>query len=553
MKILKYISLALAFGALILYNACDAKKLELTNPNELRPEVYFTTAAQVQSAVNSVYGNLQTHGMYNRTMWFAYDNQAHENSGNPQLEADKREHLDFKFGPGHDAIGQYWTSCYRGINRANFVLNNTTKINAIKEEFLPKVTREKYYGEAKFMRALYYFFLVTRFGDVPLLTTDVPEDKKGLARTPAAQVYAQIEKDLSEAATQLLSKTVEDKGRATKEAAWALLGKVRLQQKKYAEALTAFQNVTGFTIIDNYIELFKEESENNNEQIFSVQFNIGAGNGDRWGAGDNDAGLNESTFRGQEYGAFDWFNVFPSKDLRNEFEANDPRYDYCFYYPNAAPIVNRTGFDSVPKTNEPGKWYKYPCFYQMDGKAVMDTGSIPPLTQSDGSRFDRIGWRKYSNYYKKKSENQESGINIIVIRYADVLLMMAECEANRTGGDLNVAVGYMNQIRGRASVDMDLYGTPAMDATYPVSTLPEFMVALEHERKVELCGEQVRLNDLIRWGRFSTFINYLKTTPGLLPLAEVEALSFDPAKHLLWPIPRKEIDANEKMTQNPGY
>ncbi len=108
--------------------------------------------------------------------------------------------------------------------------------------------------------------------------------------------------------------------------------------------------------------------------------------------------------------------------------------------------------------------------------------------------YQRRGWRKYQNYYKAATEGavagNESGINMKVIRYADVILMKAEAEANKSGGSLTTAVGYMNEVRARADVNMPLYGTAAMNAIYPVGTLAGFMKALEHERKVELCGEQ---------------------------------------------------------------
>ena len=85
----------------------------------------------MQSAVNAVYGSMQTTGMYNRHMWFGNDNMSHENCGNPQLEADKRDYLNFSFDYTHGAIGAYWESCYRGINKANFVINNAAIIEQI--------------------------------------------------------------------------------------------------------------------------------------------------------------------------------------------------------------------------------------------------------------------------------------------------------------------------------------------------------------------------------------------------------------------------------------
>ena len=135
-----------------------------------------------------------------------------------------------------------------------------------------------------------------------------------------------------------------------------------------------------------------------------------------------------------------------------------------------------------------------------------------------------------------------------VLRWADVLLMMAECKANTS--DVPGAVTLMNQVRARPDVNMPLYGTPAMNATYPVTNLAQFMVALEHERKVELCGEQVRFPDLVRWGRLAAFMTAVKPS---LPLQEQNQLQFDPVKNQLWPIPQGEMQANPKMVQNTGY
>jgi hypothetical protein len=233
-----YFTSVLIFSALVLFFSCDADKLELTNPNQLSPDTYFKTPAQVQSAVNAVYGSLQTTGMYNRCMWYSSENMGHENTCNSQQEADKREWLNFSFGPNHGLMEAYWSSCYRGINKANFVINNEQAMtDNIATSIMSEATRNRFIGEAKFLRALYYFFLVTRYGDVPLYLGIDPAEKDGLARTPKEQVWAQIEADCEDAAAKCLSKAAEQPGRATSGAAWALLGKARLYQKNYQGAL----------------------------------------------------------------------------------------------------------------------------------------------------------------------------------------------------------------------------------------------------------------------------------------------------------------------------
>jgi hypothetical protein len=541
-RLKKYSVPTLVFSAWVLLFSCNADKLELTNPNELLPQTYFTTPIQVESAVNSIYGSLQTTGMYNRGMWYGNDNMAHENTCNPQQEADKRQWLNFDFDETHGLIEAYWNSCYRGINKANFVINNAQKINeVIPLSEMSQELKDKFLGEAQFMRALYYFFLVTKFGDVPIyLGVDQIAEAVGVERKPASEVWALIEADCIEAAGNLLDKSVEEKGRATIGAAWALLGKARLYQGKYQLALDAFNNITGYNLEPVYFDNFKEETENGQESLFEVQFNIAAGYGNQWASDRTDAGKNEATFRGQEYGCKNWFNVFPSQDLWNEFETaadngvkTDPRRGYCIY--QNGDLYNNNTMSMVIDSA---------IVYAPDGVTVLD-------------HYQRRGWKKYQNYYKAATEGavagNESGINMKVIRYADVILMKAECQANLN--DIPGAVITMNLVRQRADVDLPLYGTAgAMNDHYPVDNLANFMKALEHERKIELCGEQVRFCDLVRWGRLADFI-LLESKP-TTPKADQANLAFTAPRNYLWPIPLKEIAVNENISpeqQNPGY
>jgi hypothetical protein len=401
--------------------------------------------------------------------------------------------------------------------------------------------KDKFLGEAQFMRALYYFFLVTKFGDVPIyLGVDQIAEAVGVERKPASEVWALIEADCIEAAGNLLDKSVEEKGRATIGAAWALLGKARLYQGKYQLALDAFNNITGYNLEPVYFDNFKEETENGQESLFEVQFNIAAGYGNQWASDRTDAGKNEATFRGQEYGCKNWFNVFPSQDLWNEFETaadngvkTDPRRGYCIY--QNGDLYNNNTMSMVIDSA---------IVYAPDGVTVLD-------------HYQRRGWKKYQNYYKAATEGavagNESGINMKVIRYADVILMKAECQANLN--DIPGAVITMNLVRQRADVDLPLYGTAgAMNDHYPVDNLANFMKALEHERKIELCGEQVRFCDLVRWGRLADFI-LLESKP-TTPKADQANLAFTAPRNYLWPIPLKEIAVNENISpeqQNPGY
>ena len=478
------------FLALFIVNGCDEEDFELTNPSGLSPETYFRTEAQVQSAVNAVYANLQTIGLYTRTYFFAMDLMSREALGNPQLEADKRVYLEWSFDASHPPISWYWDANYRGINKANFVISNAERIYAIPSPLLSEEKKDKFIGEAKFMRALYYFMLVTRFGDVPLITT-VPESGEGFPRAPKEEVYDQIEADLIDATQLLLPEEATEDGRASRGAAWALLGKAYLYQEEYQEALDAFKEIYGeYSLEEDYFANFREEDEFGEESIFEVSFDDELGNSAVWNSNASGEGANEVTFRGQEYGFNDWFNAYPSDDLLDEYEEGDIRFDETFY------VVGDTFAGGVIEAL--------------------------PLDR-------RAAWRKYQNYYKDVNEDQASGINFKIIRYADVLLMMAEA-ANALGMQQE-AIGYINQVRERAELEplpMDLSQEEVFDA-------------IVHERYVELAGEQVRFNDLVRWGLAADYLGEYGFQEGI---------------NEIWPIPNDEIVANDAIDpedQNPGY
>jgi len=524
-------------------NCCNVDKLELVNPNELSTETYFKTENQVQQAVNAVYANLQTDGLYQRTLFYTMDFMAFEQLYT--IDPIYDQFLNYTFDANNIFITEYWKRCYAGINRANFVINNEEAINKIPEGLISQVKKAKYLGEARFLRALYYFLLVTRFGDIPLYL-EAPAVGKGVARTPKAEVWAQIERDLSFAAEKCLPKNIEEKGRATSGAAWAFLGKAHLfqaneskDQADYTAAKNAFLNLINdhenYALEDRYSNNFEEETEHGPESVFEVEFNPALGTNNLWSS-DNGSGLNECSLRGVEYGFMNWYCAYPTRELVEEFETvadngvkDDPRLGYCIY--QTGDLYNK-GIDTAVLYNDTIRYWEEGVLHEE-------------------IRF-QYGWKKYQNYYKQKYESYYSGINTKVIRLADVLLMMAEIENEL--GSIPEAIDYLNQVRNRADVMMPNYGTPAMNIIYPVTNQEQLRKAIEHERKIELCSEQVRINDLIRWRRLEAFIR--EEAIPKLPFYLKAVISFDPAIHYLWPIPQSEIDLNPAITeddQNYGY
>lgn len=495
MRKIKY--LVVVLSGIFAINSCDTKDLELTNPNELSPETFFKTEAQVQSSINAAYANLQTRGLYARHIFFALDLMSQEVKGNPQLEGNKAPFANFSFDASSDIIQYYWETCFLGIAKANFVLDNEEKIMALPNSVLTQEKKNKYLAEAHFLRAYYYFLLVPRFGDLPIYTSVSIE---GAPRSPKADVYKLIIDDLDFASKNLLSKNVEEKGRATKEAAFAYLGKAYLYQKEYDKALTAFAGVTGFSLEPRgkFYNNFMDETEHGPESIFEIEYDEKLGTGDKWGSDTAGTGVAEATLRGQEYGNLGWYNVYPSDNLLDEYEAGDERFADTFYTPGS----------------------KY-----NNGTLTMTAANFG---SSAGTR--RAGWKKYQNYYKRTDENQDSSINFKVMRYSDVLLMKAECENQRAGGSQTAAIGYITEVRTRAGLTTSIAANK--DAVFK---------AIIHERKVELAGEQLRFDDIIRWGLTST---------------ELAGSGFKAGKNELWPIPNRETTSNPNIKpsdNNPGY
>ncbi len=478
--------------SIIIFTIISCKdSLEITNPNELSDSTFFKRPEQLQSAVDAIYANLQTEALFSRVWYYMYDNMSHEVEVNPQHEANKRVYFDFNYNAEDGYIFQYWDNCFRGINKANFVIQNEANFENVSEDIINKSV-----GEAKFMRAFYYSMLVTRFGGVPLYIEPTGE---GQPRATETEVYEQIFADLEAAANSLGSKANTDGGRPSAGSALGLLGKMYLYQGRWSDAKSAFDRMSGYALASDYEANFLEETEFNIESVWELNFTLAFGATTDWSGVGTGTGIHEYSFRGQDMGWNDWFNSYPSQDLVDEYEDNDPRLNDNFYF-------NGDMFNN-------------------------DTETVQlPLERT-------AAWKKYQLYYKQPNENQASGINCRIIRYADVLLMKAEAENEL--GNAQAAIDLLNQVRDR--VGMPNYGTAAMDAIYPVGNKQQIFEAIVHERKVELAGEQVRFDDLIRWD---------------LAEEKLGPFGFRKGTHERFPIPFQEINTNPNISegdQNPGF
>ena len=476
-------------SSLIVLPACKKDFLD-ADPQAQQPAVTFWQSQDdATKAVNSIYANLRS--------WenISFAPIAVESVGSDETEKGSSPN-DASFFNNYDnftvtstdgQLGGFWTGQYQNINLCNQVLDNIPNIN------MDANLKSRYLAEAKFVRAYSYFRLVRAFGDVPL-RLNVPKDATefNIPRTPKAEVYAAIEKDLDEAAALLpQSYGPADIGRATKGAALALHAKVAMYQQKWDQVLALTNNVItlGYDLYPNYEQSFRTNHENNIESVFEVQCEILTGNS----AASNSQYSQVQGVRGSTGGGWG-FNV-PTAELAAAYEAGDPRRD--------ATIIFR-------------------------GETTPEGDAIP--SSGDNPMYNQKSYVPFSQYVSGFNEGAQQ--NVRVIRFADVLLMNAEA-ANETGNS-GLALTSLNRVRARAR------GANAAILPNVTATDKEGLRnAIWKERQVELAMEFDRYFDVIRQGRAAAVFGPKGWKAG---------------KNEVWPVPQTEIDLSAGvLTQNPGY
>lgn len=462
-------------------------KLDVVDENNPTTASYFKTASELQNGVNAVYSILRAGELVGREWFFTHDMRSGEcASGGPQLEAPRAELLkESSPAPSNSVMTNVWTGCYHMINRANMVLSKAPDITDNTE------LRDRVVGEARFLRAWAYFELVSQWGDVPVYTEPIVSAIDFKGKTSSADIYQLIITDLNEAVQKLPeSYSASDNGRATRGAANALLGRVQMQKGDYAAAKTALLQVYGkYSLVDNYMWNFDGDVRDDNgvvvssghefnaESIFEVVFVDKGDNNFNWGYNGEGSSSPLSTVRNQEYG-ITWGNVIPSDQFLNEFDDDDPRYKFTIFEEGDQILTQSS---AGPKT------------------LVADDMNIATSVRKGVTK--KRFFRKYNIYDWVNSGFHPGGLNQRLIRYADVLLMLAECEAEV--GTPAQAASYINEVRARPSVNMPAVTLASKDAA---------LEAVMHERSVELGIECVNSIDILRW-RAKGYFPSIKADP----------------------------------------
>ncbi|HUP88184.1 MAG TPA: RagB/SusD family nutrient uptake outer membrane protein, partial [Longimicrobiales bacterium] len=479
--------------SLALIAAAGCQDLNEVPVDFVAPENFYKTGTDAIAAVNSAYASFVTPGngisssnYLGRNFWMLLEYQT--DYATSRLSATNERSLMGTFSPlftpSHVYIEGYWQAAYSGINKANAVIANVATIPT--SATFTEARKNQVIAEAKFLRALHYYWLAGAFGGVPLKLEPTTTIEGGaLARASDVETWAQIAKDLSEAAAVLpASWPSSDFGRVTKGAALTLLAKSYLQSAatvpslkaaNYQKALDTFKQVTGYSLDPNYASLFNGTNEQSKEIIWSIQ-----------------------NIRVEGYGGriTQWYTPITSPQVftpggQNQFQAERP-----FYESYGATDVRRDGtwFTTLPRTD--GRTITWAWATNVNLPANYgSTGPVP---------------RKYVDLAAASNDGAE-GIDYVILRYADVLLGMAEA-INEITGPTAEAIGYVNQVRTRA-------GIPALPAASTASQAA-FRDAISNEREWEFAMEGVygfydmRRNWTWAKNRVESNMRLARTAPG---------------------------------------
>jgi hypothetical protein len=468
-QIIYFLSILLAG---FIFSSCGKDFTGLTPESQRNATDFYQSQSDFNTSVMGAYASLKLNGNFRQGIPVSFEMQS-DNASNGAGASGVSEQFEKVDLFQQIATGGFpaliWSDSYKGIDRCNNI------IKLIDNATFDETLRNQYKGEALFVRSLLYYNLAIIFGNVQLKLDVTTTIDRNLQQVDANTVYSQIVTDLTTAASLLPpTYSAANRGRATSWAAKTLEAKALLMAGKKAEAkpvLTDIINNGPYKLLPNFADVFGTSRKNGAESIFEVQYLAG---GRGLGSMYTNMFVNP---RGDQIGAGGGNIPFTiTTSIRKEFEAGDKRL----------PV------------------------------SIIDTSSVQ-------------AWWIVPKYIGNVTSNLDGDANWIVMRYADVILMMAEVLGAPAG------YPYINQIRTRA-------GLPSIGASGTMT----YDEQLLHERRVEFAFEGQRWPDLIRFGAAKKVMAKALTDRTGTPF------TVDKIK-LLFPIPQQEIDNSTKLIQNPDY
>ncbi|RAJ75075.1 putative outer membrane starch-binding protein [Chitinophaga dinghuensis] len=595
MKILKYSGIALLLaGGMIA--SCSKNFLEKPSYGAMT-EKDMSTKAGIQVLLVGAYAALDGQGPGNATLgggsgWMASPTNwvygsvaggdAHKGSESPD-QPDINTIATGQESSTNTYFNAKWKAVYEGVYRCN----TTLKLMRLTTDMTAD-EKKQVEAECRFLRGHYYFELKKMFNNVPLIT-DTTTD---VLQTNTVDIWPFIEADFT-FAMNTLPETQPVIGRANKWAAQIYLAKTYLYEKKYPEAYTLFKSAittgvtsdgTKYALLKNFEDNFDAAKKNGSESVFAVQMTANDGTGAITNA---NAGEMLNYPYNSPFGCCGFFQ--PTQDLVNSFRTDATGLPFIDTYNDPANVVKNDMKVAATADFTPDNGYLDPRLDWTVGRRGIpyhDWGLHPGAKwvrdQNSGGPYagkKMIFWQFNQNLYRdNNSWAPGSAINVVLIRFSDVLLMAAECAVET--GDLLGAEQYVNQVRGRIAdnpaswlhkylvdtLPMKGFSTTDMAANYKISRYPDAAFGSQaqarkivyFERKLELATEGHRYFDISRWGQtgadmMNKFYQYESTIT-----TDLVGANYKVKRNEYFPIPQRQIDLSVKngksvLTQNSGY
>ena len=488
---------------------CSEKALDVPNPNQLSPTIFWRTADDAEKGLVATYGPLTTIQGWGR-MLGAILTTLRGDDVNPYPAQEVNDVGTFAVASTDGRVAEGWGELNAIVARANQVLANVPAIQ------MNETRKKQILGEAYFLRALAHFHLLNMWGNIPLIIKPVNALEDILVPQAApADVWVNIKSDLKLAQTNLPDKP-KDVGRATSGAATALLGKAYLYTKEWGAAAAEFRKIVDgstYKLVPNYQDNVLATTNNNAESIFELQYQSSStGN---WGPSGT-----PNPWRGQA-----WEPDIAPKGFTSQAGTTINRWVYDLF------LKEKTTAGAIDPRAFATMIWNYPGakVYQDDFTKAFN-----------GTDQNNVWVRKYLNFDRTSSLTPGSWAyatnNRRMIRLGDVLLLYAEAE-NEANGPTAAAYAAINRVRARAT----------MPTIAPGLSKDAFREAVRNERVLELTAEGDRFLDLMRWGIAADVFTKNRA------LRSNSGGQFQANKNEYLPIPQNDINTNPQMKQNPGY
>lgn len=530
----------MAISAICVVSACKKDLLDTQPLSSISDATFWKTAKDATLALNGVYDSGSGYTGYNFWAGTSMVNLDLMAGNGSEKESIPDNFTNGTLNSTYSFVGSYYSQAYVQIGRCNNFLDHIGEVS------MDAAQKNVMIGEVKTIRAYNYFNLALYFGDVPLVQHLLKVDEaNAVSRTAKADVWAFCESELKSAAAALpVSVSADRLGHMTSASALAILGRLQLAQKKWADAATTYKTIIDFnyySIDPRYRELFLNAGETSREIIMSMQYIRDTYNHsllqyltpETWGGWHQYSPFNELV---EEYECTDGRTISDSPlfDKNNPYNNRDPRMDFNIMISDRTAFRGRT-YSAKPGTTLPDRLNQYPGVWS--GYAIYKFLEDDPAVASTNN----------------------NGNNFPLIRYAEVLLGYLEARLESGAGvDQALLNSTINLVRGRTAVKM-----PAVTTTDPAT----LRTIIRRERRVEFAFEGIRYFDCLRWGIIGAENNKqftgmkLTNDPANYKDYPVNAngyyiykkRNFIVGKNELWPIPQSERDLNKNLTQNPGY